>query len=401
MNRTQAKSAAAAIVIIGVAATAVGMKGWTRTAPPQREGAPHGNDTSASATAAGVIAVDSATAARLLQPAAHIKEPTHYRNETERKELVARWKKLAALWMERDKRDVTSDIAPFLEDRDSSVRAKAAQMLGRLDTDEAAQVLEAKWQKQETDKERRRQEKAEQRARERQNGTIRMEEVEAPNTDVPELALRLALGRANGRKLRGKARLEAVAQSIDLTFEEVRRLARKINTDIGSQSPQVRQSARYSPAFDVVMEYVALLRDMSKSGENIKVLGADDLAIGPGLKARLNGAALPPEQEAKEILDYAMQSRGSQIDESYLIQLGSRAMEVLIERLQEIEQSPRKERGDWSCSSMFRAAAMTEDPRVVPLLQKFSQSKDPVVRGYAINTLDDIRQDRIVPKLPA
>ncbi len=395
MNHTQAKSAVAAIGVVGLTAAVIGMKNWTSSAQPQREGAPHGNDTSASATAAGVIAVDSATAARLLQPAAHIKEPTHYRNETERKELVARWKKLAALWMERDKRDVTSDIAPFLEDRDSSVRAKAAQMLGRLDTDEAAQVLEAKWQKQETDKERRRQEKAEQRARERQNGTIRMEEVEAPNTDVSELTLRLALGRANGRKLRGKAKIEAISQSVGLSLDQVEEFTVKI------KDPEQAKQWRDSRIADVANEIVDTLYRMRKRGERIDGLAPQRFSAGPALDVKLSGAGLPLAEEIKAAVDYAVRPDSGSYVERYLLELGPEATEALIERLQEIEQSPQKDRGDWNCASMFRAAAMTEDPRVVPLLQKFSQSKDPTVSSYATNTLADIRQDRIVPRLPA
>ena len=390
MKRTQTKiTVISLIAVLGLAAAVVTIKGWTSSSATTSD------------TTDGVLSIGSATAARLLQPAEHMKEPMPYRSEEERLEWVSRNKRFAALWLTRDQKDVTEDIASFLEDPDPHLRERAAKALGRLDSDAASQALTQKWQKQQDDRAQRKMEKAQRRANARQSSGALSEEDLVPDKDVPELTFRLAMGRAKGRKLQGKAKLEAMAQNVGLNFEEVRGLARKVKTDITSRNPQVRQAARYSPTFDLIMSFVAVLRDMGKKGERIQDLGADDFAIGPELVARIRGASMAPREEAKEILDRAVQTERSIFDESYFIGLGPEAAELLIERLQEIEKSPQKDRVDWGYISLFRAAAMTEDSRVVPLLEKFKQSQNPSVRSYAITTLDDIRRDKIFPKLPA
>lgn len=168
------------------------------------------------------------------------------------------------------------------------------------------------------------------------------EENAVPDKDVPELTFRLALGRAKSHELKGQARLEAIAQSVGLSFEEVRGLARKLKTDITSDNPRMRQAARYSPQFDLIMSFVTVLRDMTKKGVNVQELGSADFAIGPGLAARLRGAGMTPQQKAKEILDRAVQDDKAPFDEFYYIQLGPAAAEMLIERLQQIEGVRRK-----------------------------------------------------------
>lgn len=359
MNRTQKKSVVVATGIIGLAVVAAGMKGWT----------------------GGSVTVDSDTAKRLLQSSPHIKKPMLYHSEKERKALVARWRQLAALWLARDTRDVTSEIAAFLEDPVPIVRAKAAQMLGRLETAEAARILEVQWKKQQ--------------AAQKQQDAMTQLQNESSARDVPEFALRLALGRARGHKLKGTQKLEAISQSVGLSLAQVEEYATKIQ-DI-KQAGQWRDS----PIADVAYEIVDTLYHMKKRGEPIADLSPQRFSAGPALDVKLKGASLPLPEEVEAAVDYAARPKSGRYVESYLLELGSTATESLIQRLQQIEQSPHKDRDDWGYISMFRAAAMMQDPRVVPLLEKFRQSQNPSVSGYASQTLNDIQHDRVVPRVPA
>ncbi len=369
MNRTQTKSVVVATGIIGLAVVAAGMKGRMS-----------GNVARSEVSQANT-AVDRDTANRLLQPMRHIKKPMPYHSEEERKEWVARNRKLADLWLARDTRDVTSQIATFLEDPDPDVRAKAVQMLGRLETDEAAQILEVQWKKQQVEQ------KQQDTQTQLKNGALAR--------DVPEFVFRLALGRVRGRKLKGTQKLEAIAQSVGLSLAQVEEYATKI------QDPKQAGQWRDSRIADVAYEIVDTLYHMRKRGEPIADLSPQRFSAGPALDVKLKGASLPLREEVEAAVDYAARPKSGRYVESYLLELGSTATESLIQRLQQIEQSPQKERDDWGYISMFRAAAMTQDPRVVPLLEKFRQSQNPSVSGYASQTLNDIQQDKVVPRVPA
>jgi len=321
-------------------------------------------------------------------PAGNHKEPRPYINEMDRKAWLARNQHFVKLWLVRHERDVTDEIIPFLKEPDPNLRERAVRALGRLESAEAEAPLQAILQRQ-------------QEARQKRENLKREER-------IPELPLKLALGRIRARDLKGKAKLDEVAKNVDLaSYDQVLQLAQRFGVQIRDKDANTRQEAILSSAMQILLEYIDLLHMMGRQGENIQALGSDRLAVVPGFQMRLKGATMPVEQEIKMILDHATSPQGGIFPESYLLGLGPRAIEMLIQRLQDIQRNPEKynlgapQAIGRGYDHLFLGAAMTGDPRVIPLLKQFEKYPDPNVSGYAQQARRLAEMGEAFPDVPA
>jgi hypothetical protein len=285
-----------------------------------------------------------------------IRERLPYSNEAERQSWIERNRHFAQSWLARHERNVTSEIIPFLDDPDEKLRERAAKALGRLEDPGGEAPLQKK-----------------------------LEQVEKISTaggyreihGVPAYVLRLALGRIRAHNLKGREKLDKIAADVGLTYDKVLELTQQLETSLKSKRPLERQKAERSLANEISLEFVDILYTMGKQGENIEALESERMAVGPAIEMKLKGATLPLDQEIEVILDYATQPHGGAFDESYLVELGPRATEKIIERLKEIHRDPRKYNcyapGAVGHAHFFRAAAMTNDRRMIPYLKQIEE----------------------------
>ena len=298
----------------------------------------------------------------LLQGSAPIdsKSASRYHNEAERQEWLERNWRFAHLWMARREKDVVPEITPFLEDSDEDLREHAARALGRLEDARAEAPL---------------QHKLEQVQKVKSSADYSAADYEDKRM-IPEQTLRLALGRIKARDLEGKAKLNKVAESVDLTYNGVVYLAQKINAQYKSENPSERRQAGEGRGTAIVLEIVDVLYTMGKKGENIADFEPMRLAFGPAIAMKLKAATLPLDQEIQLILDYTAQPTGGAFDPAYLVDLGPRATEMIIQRLEDMHRNPQRynlsSRAAVGPTYLFKAAGMTADPRVVPLLQQLA-----------------------------
>lgn len=290
---------------------------------------------------------------KLLQALPDYKHRTRHRNEAEERAWLERNWRFANLWLARKEKDIVPEIIPFLDDPDEDLRERAAKALGRLGDVRAEAPLQQKLEQ--------------------------VQQIQSSTNDeagrmVPEQTLRLALGRIRARDLKGQAKLDKVAESVDLTYAGVARLAQLIQAQYKSENPDERRQAGEGQGAAVVLEFVDLLYAMGKNGENIENFEPTRLAFGPALAMKLKAATLPLEQEIQLILDYTAQPKGGAFDPSYLVGLGPRATEMIVQRLADMHRTPQQynlnTRGAVGPTYLFDAAAMTGDPRVIPLLQQ-------------------------------
>ena len=314
-------------------------------------------------------------------------EGASYGSSGERGWINRQWR-FARLWMARRERDVAKEMLPYLKDPDEGLRTRAVRALGRLE----APLAEAPLQK----------------MLEQVQAAARQKPPINPPHPVPEVTLQLALGRIRSRGLKGQAKLEVVAKNVGLSYNEVLQLARKFHVKIKDKNAAVRQAVAASPGYEIIKEFVDVLYTMGKRGEDIQVLNTEPLAGAPVHRLLLKAATLPPEKEIEQALDYACQPGGGSYVQSYLVDLGPRATEMMIERLQHMLKHPELYRKGVPYGSgyvdLFRAAAQTGDPRMIPLLKQFEEqfksSRGNYVAGYAQQARNDMESKRMFPIMP-
>lgn len=267
----------------------------------------------------------------------------------------ARAWRLYQLWLVRDKRDITVQVVPFLQDEYWVLRHNAVRILGRTES----RVAERHLQKLLTD--------------EPQGKTGKGKRF---NPD----GLRLALARNRSRGLKGRAKLTAFAKGMGLSFDEAVRLTQKVRAEVS------KGNSRGSQGEKTVREMVDMLYMMGKKGENIGPL-VGQLTLHPAQKVLLQGAAMPPSQEAKQIVDYltmlnTVAYEDMELSQFYLMSLGSSAIEVVVQRLREIKAG-RSQVGKRGYTELFKVIAWSGDPRGLALLKHFEKSDDRWIRHYA------------------
>ena len=73
--------------------------------------------------------------------------------------------------------------------------------------------------------------------------------------------------------------------------------------------------------------------------------------------------------------------------ENYLVSLGPKATELLIQKLEDLKEG-KAEYGQRGYVGLFRAAALMGDRRFLPLLQYFANKTEQPISGYARMALE-------------
>ncbi len=300
-----------------------------------------------------------------------------------------RQRRFLDLYIARHERDVVAQMIPFLEDEDENLREQAAQVLGELENPKAEAPLQAKLKQTETHDTRVR------------AGLKKPSNAADPFLHkerlISPLTLKLALGRIRSRDLKGVPKLDKVAQIIGLSYNEIVQLAQKFGVQTRSENPKIRGEAVKSSAFKILVEFVDIVHDMGRSGDGLQALRANELSVVPGFQMRLQGATMSVDKEIETILDHATSPKGGVFEPLYLLGLGPRAAKMTVQRLDDISRNPDKYNLGKPQSlgsgfvDLFRAAALTGDPEVIPMLERLVKHPDPRVRSYALQTMDAMK----------
>ena len=305
-----------------------------------------------------------------------VQETAHGRPLSAEKSVAnnIRARDLYRIWIARTQRDVTYEIAPFLQDKDTTIRQSAARALGRLKSPDAENLLEQ---------------------------LLADEQNKSKENFIPDHTLKLALGRVRSRETKGVARLEAVAQSVGLSYGEVVQLSQKVN------DPAQGRLDKETIGADVVEETVDLLYNMAKEGDDVRAW-ADRLTLDPAQKVELAGGFLPQNQEFELILnsfskfDVVMADRGQL--SNHFLNMGEAATEALLQRLEDMLMNPEQYRQTSveAYGKLFYLAAQTGDTRVLPLLEKFAVNPKPWpdIRDESQQIQNLIKWQIITPPLP-
>lgn len=295
-----------------------------------------------------------------------------FRTRQERKAWLERSDRFAALALARRQRDVASELLPFLQDPAEPLRLRAVKLLGRLESAQAEASLEAL-------------------ANRLKGPGASVARKHADSSRVSEAVreesmfptLDLALARIRARNLNGWTKVQALAKSVGLSFDEVVRLSHKVN------DPVEGKYASGSAGYEIVDEMVDMLYQMGKRGEDIRPV-ANRLTLRPAQKVKLQAASLPLEQEITLILNYLSQVKmvgGSEFDlAEHLSASGAPASNAVIRRIRDALQRSEQRLQDSTvsaagCSILFRFANRADDTRAIPLLKQFEKKfKDDFVR---------------------
>lgn len=286
------------------------------------------------------------------------------------KQLSQAW----ALWQQRDQRDISNELLPFLNKPDYEVRLFAVRALSKLEHPAAQTPIENLRIKQQQEI--------------RNWNSAPATRRPAVSPQIPQLTLKLALARIRSRNLKGQAKVEAISREIGIPWPKLVEGSRMINgkhrfytAGVGSQ---------------VIWEIVDVLYTMKRRSEDIDGV-ATDLVLNPTQEIRLKGAALPEKEEAELLLDYVMPLRALTPETmpipEYLYVLGQPAVEPVLARLQDMKDHPQSYNNTQGYSHLFRAAARLADARALPLLQHFEKSKTGWVGYYANQSLYFLRQN--------
>ena len=289
-------------------------------------------------------------------------------------------RELYRLWQARNQRDIAKDVIPFLADEDVGVRRSAVRVLARLETSEAQNALTQQLEMQRNSK--------------TEPNAVPPSAV-LPNAVSP-LTLQLAVGRANSHDLKGKERIEALVKNTDLSFGDIVRLSQKVNSSKLSE-------VAGTPGYEILQETVSVLTDMSQSGEDVEPL-VKQLTLTPAQSIQLEAASLPASEGAKLIVDYlassdTVKSENAALARVLLTEFGNAGVEALVQKMVKTQEGKEKyEKGGYVHT--FRAAALTGDPHVLPLLKEFENDPDAKIRYYAIQARKAMEQQIWYPPLP-
>ena len=314
---------------------------------------------------------------QLVQPLSHQNAP--------RISLAARaaWpqqnKRLALLWLSRQQRDVSPQLLVLLKSsQHPDIQLRSIRALGRLENPKMLRPLLA-WQKKLT----------------------------AQEQEVLYPTLPLALGRLQSHNLKGQKKLDAMAKSVGLSWNEVVRLSQKVNAP--------RSHAQGTPGDQIVDEVVDVLYTMGKSRERVEPL-ANHLTLSPAQKVYLRGSVQNAVGEAKLILDYCdslevVSAKDEWLGENYLNSLGPVARQHLFAHLQDMLAHPDKYPDKSGYGTIyvvpFRAAALTGEKRFLPLLTQFTRKFQPAFQqntnssgGWAYTFAEQSRQVLMLQEQP-
>lgn len=273
--------------------------------------------------------------------------------ESARKERA--WQ-LYQLWLARETRNIAPQVTPFLQDEYGPLRQSAARILGRIESPQAEAPLREALSLSE------------------QGRAV------AKGRYIPPVVLKLALGRIGSRGLKGKVKVAAVVKEVGLSFDEAVQLTGKVK--------QAQSKANGSEGEKIDKEVVDTLYHMGRSGENITPI-MKQLGLYPSQRVLLQSSLLPQDRAVESILDYLIQLDvatpwDGELAQVYLVSSKSSVKDGIVEFLMALKAG-KKQHGRRGFVALFRAAALTGDPRVLPLLKHFDEKdKNPIVHHYAM-----------------
>ena len=286
---------------------------------------------------------------------------------------------MVKLYLSRYERNVTQEVLPFaLErtDRNADIRTRAIIMLGRIEDGKAEAPLQ----------------KLLDQLQEKQSKIRPQDDPITPVDAVPLFRLKLALGRIRARDLKGKEKLDAVAKSIDLTWEKVQEMGDQLKEATSATSTHHRLLMD-SYQLEVVLEFFDVLRSMGRNGEDLDVLGASHLVYHPLLEPLLTSSRLTRGQEAEFWLKRSETPTTFIFNPAVVASLGNEVKPILLKHLQ-LELGKAKEHPDTyqgmnrlALMRMFDSASATADLQFVPVLEEFSKLNNERIANDAQNAL--------------
>ncbi|BCM89298.1 hypothetical protein IAD21_01143 [Abditibacteriota bacterium] len=188
----------------------------------------------------------------------------------DRGERVQRARRLLLLWQSRNKKDITFQVVPFLQDRDVSIRESAVRVLVRLRNQNVKRTVIP----------------------------LLRSFLAKPVGQKPidPWILKLALGYNRSRDLQGQKRLDAFAQSVGLTWRQVVRLSQVV--DSGSAYMVANTVGQ-----EIMDELMRVLTEMGHRGEDIKPFYRQ-LSLTNAQNVLLRTASLKPTIRVTSILNY-------------------------------------------------------------------------------------------------
>jgi len=289
--------------------------------------------------------LQSSSAREKASAPAAVKVDANGKSFTERHELFNR------LWLNRHKRDVTSDLLGFLKDSNLYLKSQAVRALGRNEKSGAEKALIdlLKRVKNERDESR---------------------------EGVTRTTIQLALGRIRSSGQKGGVKLETVASNIGFSYKQVLSLIHRVNDKL--HTPANAREAKGSSAYDIELEFLDLLYSMRRNGEDISSLGIAEYERIPAFKMRLDHANLSSAKEIENILNYACTPDSYGFNVSYLLGISPQASNAILAKLQEMLKNPEGCNLDSKTSlgfmSIFRAAGKTQDKRILLAMKQLQKS---------------------------
>jgi hypothetical protein len=243
-------------------------------------------------------------------PEGSIEKPYYPEGESQLKQA---W----ALWRQRQKRDVSKDLLPFLTKRDPQVRLFAMRALAKLDTPLAATTSSS-----------------------------------LPFDNPRDAFLyNLAKARIGSRKIKGQARFEKFSKSSGVPWDELVEKSKIINGKSGNYFQDNKEAV-------VIEEIVDILYYMTRQGKNIEGL-ASDLKLNEVQELRLQGARLTEKEEAELLTDFLIAQKtmtGQKIRlTDYLVEIGQPAIETVMS-YQKDQKIRRLYSGNVGYAYLFRVA---------------------------------------------
>ena len=304
-------------------------------------------------------------------------KPKPYSTPAEKAAFDQRARRLGQLWLARRKRNVTLELVRMLQaERTAVLRERLVIALGRLEDPQALESLE------------------QMRSGKEQNSF---------KLRVSPFRLQLAIGRIRARNLRGKAKVNAVAKAVGMTWPKLKTTSASLRADL--QTPEAAYAIKKDERF-ILEEFYDLFYRMGKNGEDIRALGAFDLqiwgtdtnkmpeALYSYSQTLLNVASLSDAQEVKFWLSRATPPKKSPFDPSHLLDLGPTVPTELKLYLREVaakaKTNPKIMARTRAYQSAFEAASFTGDTSYLPLLRPFLNTNEKWTRIYAARAINSL-----------
>lgn len=260
---------------------------------------------------------------------------------------VEKQQKFARLWEQRFDRDVSAEILPLIDDPELDFAQRAVRALGRLENPTVLAELE----------------------RRRGEQQAQIKEGLADFSKLPKRLLQLdtAIARIQSRNLHGQEKIEFVTERMPLkwNWQQAIEWSRKVSNP--------KNYLTISPAAAQIREIVDLLYVMARNGEDIGPLRRQ-FTFTTAQDVQLDAASLSRAEEAEHLLDYSQTLDIVSLDdeyvcESHFLSLGDVARTALKNRLLLLLQTKPHFAHRFPLACMLRAAAMTGDMSLLPIVQ--------------------------------